>query len=105
MINTLNVVDTIGRLIGINDFLFFDNPGPVQYHINGSKENGMRAKDVKTYDPHTQRINEIYLEYEKQCQKEGVVDFGELLLKSYELLFNNEVYSLIIMSRSYFTHR
>ena len=67
------------------------SPKEIQYHINGSKENGMRAKDVKTYDSHTQRINEIYLEYEKQCQREGVVDFGELLLKSYELLLNNEV--------------
>lgn len=65
-------------------------PKEVQYHINGSKENGMRAKDVKTYDAHTQKINEIYLEYEKQCQREGVADFGELLLRSYELLVSNE---------------
>ena len=64
-------------------------PKEIQYHINGSKENGMRAKDVKTYDAHTQKINEIYLEYEKQCQREGVADFGELLLRSYELLVNN----------------
>lgn len=65
-------------------------PKEIQYHINGSKENGMRAKDVKTYDTHTQKINEIYLEYEKQCQREGVADFGELLLRSYELLISNE---------------
>ena len=31
------------------------------------------------------KLNEIYLEYEKQCQKEGLVDFGELLLRCYEL--------------------
>ena len=66
-------------------------PKEIQYHINGSKENGMRAKDVKTYDTHTQKINEIYLEYEKQCQREGVADFGELLLRSYEILVNNEI--------------
>lgn len=65
-------------------------PKEIQYHINGSKENGMRAKDVKTYDTHTQKINEIYLEYEKQCQREGVADFGELLLRSYELLISND---------------
>jgi len=65
-------------------------PKEIQYHINGSKENGMRAKDVKTYDAHTQKINEIYLEYEKQCQREGVADFGELLLRSYELLISND---------------
>jgi len=66
-------------------------PKEIQYHINGSKENGMRAKDIKTYDAHTQKINEIYLEYEKQCQREGVADFGELLLRSYEILVNNEI--------------
>ena len=64
-------------------------PKEIQYHINGSKESGKRAKDVKTYDPHSQKINEVYLEYEKQCQREGVADFGELLLRSYELLINN----------------
>src|SRR6056300_1034264 len=85
----LSAIKRLCKILQIDTDKF--NPKEIQYHINGSKENGMRAKDVKTYDPHTQRINEIYLEYEKQCQKEGVVDFGELLLKSYELLFNNEV--------------
>ena len=85
----LSAIKRLCKILQIDTDKF--NPKEIQYHINGSKENGMRAKDVKTYDPHTQRINEIYLEYEKQCQKEGVVDFGELLLKSYELLFDNEV--------------
>jgi len=85
----LSAIKRLCKLLQIDTDKF--SPKEIQYHINGSKENGMRAKDVKTYDPHTQRINEIYLEYEKQCQREGVVDFGELLLKSYELLFNNEV--------------
>ena len=34
-------------------------------------------------------VNEIYGEYEKQCQREGVADFPELLLGCYELLKNN----------------
>ena len=85
----LSAIKRLCKILQIDTDKF--NPKEIQYHINGSKENGMRAKDVKTYDPHTQKINEIYLEYEKQCQREGVVDFGELLLKSYELLFNNEV--------------
>jgi len=85
----LSAIKRLCKILQIDTDKF--SPKEIQYHINGSKENGMRAKDVKTYDPHTQKINEIYLEYEKQCQREGVVDFGELLLKSYELLFNNEV--------------
>jgi DNA helicase-2/ATP-dependent DNA helicase PcrA len=33
---------------------------------------------------------EIYQLYEEQCQREGVVDFGELMLRSYELLRDND---------------
>jgi DNA helicase-2/ATP-dependent DNA helicase PcrA len=40
--------------------------------------------------PFTSRRVELYAEYEAQCQREGVVDFAELLLRSYELLQRNE---------------
>ena len=33
---------------------------------------------------------EIYQAYEEQCQREGVVDFAELMLRSYELLRDND---------------
>ena len=33
---------------------------------------------------------EIYQAYEDQCQREGVVDFAELMLRSYELLRDND---------------
>ena len=33
---------------------------------------------------------DIYQMYEEQCQREGVVDFGELMLRSYELLRDND---------------
>jgi DNA helicase-2/ATP-dependent DNA helicase PcrA len=66
-------------------------PKEIQYHINGAKEEGLRANQVKTYDHHSQKINQIYEEYEKQCQREGVVDFGELLLRAFELLSKNEI--------------
>ena len=32
----------------------------------------------------------IYQLYEEQCQREGVVDFGELMLRSYEVLRDND---------------
>ena len=56
-------------------------PKQVQHYINGCKDEGLRAAHVDTYDTHSKKLNEIYLEYEKQCQKEGLVDFGELLLR------------------------
>jgi len=63
----------------------------VQQFINAAKDEGRRAKDVDTYDPNTRRQAEIYAVYEEQCQREGVVDFAELLLRSFDLITRNEV--------------
>ncbi|QVQ27533.1 UvrD-helicase domain-containing protein [Achromobacter deleyi] len=64
-------------------------PRDVQRFINGAKEEGQRPADVEAYDPHRRRLIEIYQLYEAQCQREGVVDFAELLLRAYELLSRN----------------
>lgn len=61
-------------------------PKQVQHFINASKEEGLRAADVEAYDPFTRKMQELFDEYDKQCQREGVVDFAELLLRSFELL-------------------
>ncbi|MBI3902266.1 MAG: UvrD-helicase domain-containing protein [Nitrosomonadales bacterium] len=65
-------------------------PREVQYFISGNKEQGLRASDVEAYDPYTRRKVEIFTEYDAQCQREGVVDFSELLLRCYELLSRNQ---------------
>jgi len=64
-------------------------PRDVQRFINGAKEEGLRPPDVEAYDAHRRRLIEIYQLYEAQCQREGVVDFAELLLRAYELLSRN----------------
>ncbi|MET1113408.1 MAG: UvrD-helicase domain-containing protein [Comamonas sp.] len=61
-------------------------PKQLQYFIAGCKEEGQRPGDVAVNDPDTRRKVEFYQLYEEQCQREGVVDFGELMLRSYELL-------------------
>jgi DNA helicase-2/ATP-dependent DNA helicase PcrA len=66
-------------------------PREVQYFINDRKEEGVRARDVPPADENTRRITELYAAYDEQCQREGVVDFPELLLRSYELLARNEI--------------
>jgi DNA helicase II / ATP-dependent DNA helicase PcrA len=66
-------------------------PREVQYFINDRKEEGVRARDVPPADEHTRRVAELYAAYDEQCQREGVVDFPELLLRSYELLARNEI--------------
>ena len=64
-------------------------PKQVQYFISGCKEDGQRPVDVKVRDDETRRKVELYQLYEEQCQREGVVDFGELMLRTYELLRDN----------------
>jgi DNA helicase-2/ATP-dependent DNA helicase PcrA len=64
-------------------------PRKVQAFINMNKEAGQRADKVEAWDPYTRRLTELFAEYDAQCSREGVVDFAELLLRSYELLVRN----------------
>jgi DNA helicase-2/ATP-dependent DNA helicase PcrA len=64
-------------------------PKQLQYFIAGCKEDGQRPGDVPVRDDETRRKVELYQLYEEQCLREGVVDFGELMLRSYELLRDN----------------
>lgn len=66
-------------------------PRQVQWFINHAKEAGLRASAVTVEDAFSRRMLEFYQVYEQQCYKEGVVDFAELLLRSYELLKRNQV--------------
>jgi DNA helicase-2/ATP-dependent DNA helicase PcrA len=65
-------------------------PKKVQWFINGHKEAGRRARDAEAFDEYSMRMAELYEAYDAQCQREGVADFPELLLRSYELLVRNE---------------
>ena len=66
-------------------------PRQVQYFINAAKEEGKRPAQTEVYDDFSRRCVEIYAAYEEQCQKEGVVDFSELLLRTFEVLSRNEI--------------
>ena len=66
-------------------------PRQVQWFINNAKEAGLRAAYVVADDAFSRRMLEFYQAYEQQCNKEGAVDFPELLLRSYELLSRNEI--------------
>ena len=63
----------------------------LMYFINGQKEEGVRAGDVRITDETTRGCAELYAAYDAQCQREGVVDFAELLLRCFELLARNEI--------------
>ena len=62
----------------------------LQWFIGGCKEDGLRPNMVEVRTEEDRKKVEIYQLYEEQCQREGVVDFGELMLRSYELLRDND---------------
>jgi DNA helicase-2/ATP-dependent DNA helicase PcrA len=65
-------------------------PRQVQWFINDAKEEGIRPAGVAVHDEASRRHAELYAAYDEQCQREGAVDFPELLLRCYELLARNE---------------
>ena len=65
-------------------------PRQAQWFIAAQKEEGKRADKVEPVDDFSRRMVDVYAEYDRQCQREGVVDFAELLLRSYELLARND---------------
>ncbi|MDD4943927.1 MAG: 3'-5' exonuclease [Rhodoferax sp.] len=94
---TFQILDTQDQLSSIKrlykQFGVDDERYPAkqtQWFIGGCKEDGMRPKDVVARDEETRKKTELYQLYEEQCQREGVVDFGELMLRSYELLRDND---------------
>ncbi len=67
-------------------------PKQVQWFINGHKEEGRRPAQVPpSNDPQQQTLLAVYSHYESLCQRFGLIDFSELLLRAFELLKNNEV--------------
>jgi DNA helicase-2/ATP-dependent DNA helicase PcrA len=66
-------------------------PRQVQWHINAQKDEGIRARHtMESSDPYQQQMLIIYKAYEELCDRSGLVDFAELLLRAHELLRDNE---------------
>ena len=94
--STFQILDTQDQLSSIKrlckQFNIDDErfpPKQLMYFIAGCKEDGQRPKDVLARDEDMRKKIDVYALYEEQCQREGVVDFGELMLRSYELLRDN----------------
>jgi len=61
-------------------------PREVTWFINAQKDEGLRPKHLKDDgDPTRRQMIKLYEAYEDACKRNGVVDFAELLLRSYEL--------------------
>ncbi|GGW84287.1 DNA helicase II [Alteromonas halophila] len=65
-------------------------PRPVQWYINGNKDEGLRPQHIDTHgDATQQKMREIYAAYQDACDRSGLVDFAELLLRAHELWAKN----------------
>jgi len=60
------------------------------WFINGQKDEGLRPKNIEDYgDLYIKTHLRVYRAYEEACQRGGMVDFAELLLRAHELWLNN----------------
>ncbi len=94
---TFQILDSQDQLSFIKRLLKTQNvddekypPKNLMYFINGAKDQGWRAKDVAATDDYNRKLIALYDIYDNQCQREGVVDFAELLLRTYELLSRHQ---------------
>ncbi len=85
----LAVVKRVMKSLGIDDEKY--PPRQAQWFINSAKDGGLRPSAVDPADEFERRMLAVYEAYDAQCQREGVVDFAELLLRCFELLSRNEI--------------
>ena len=90
---TFTIMDTQEQLSLIKRILKQNNiddekypPKQLSWFISSAKEEGLRPNNVEAYDDYTRKQVELYQLYEATCQREGVVDFAELMLRCYEVL-------------------
>ena len=66
-------------------------PSQAQWFINNQKEEARRKPKIKSNASFIEeKMVDIMNEYQNVCDQEGLVDFSEILLRSYELLTNNK---------------
>ncbi|MEN9314219.1 MAG: helicase / ATP-dependent helicase [Pseudomonadota bacterium] len=85
----LGAIKRLLRALNVDDEKF--PPRNLQFFINSAKEEGLRPAEVEAHDDYNRRCVDLYRAYDDQCQREGVVDFAELLLRSFELLERNQI--------------
>ncbi|HMO47173.1 MAG TPA: 3'-5' exonuclease [Rubrivivax sp.] len=90
----LDVQDSVSAIKRVVKAMNLDEeryvPKQIGWFIAGAKEEAKRPRDIEIRDEHTRKLVEVYQAYDDQCQREGVVDFAELMLRSYELLRDND---------------
>ena len=82
--DTVAAVKRVIKAMNLDEERFV--PKAVAHTIAHWKEEAARPQDVVARDEQERKMVEIYAAYDAQCQREGVVDFAELMLRVYELM-------------------
>jgi DNA helicase-2/ATP-dependent DNA helicase PcrA len=80
----LSAVKRVIKALNVDEARFV--PKEVSGWISVCKENLQRPENLEVFDARTQTLQRIYQAYTEQCEREGVVDFAELMLRCYELM-------------------
>ena len=83
------VIKRVVKSMGLDDTKW--PPRQIQWFINKQKDECRRSKDVEVSDDYfAEKMTDVYKAYEELCERESLVDFGELLLRVYILLKTND---------------
>ena len=78
-------------------------PREAQWYINARKDEGRRPANIEPRDdPQSVTMLKIYEAYQEACERGGMVDFAELLLRAHELWLHND--TLLDYYRNRFRH-
>ena len=80
----LRLIKRINQNLGLDDGKW--PAKQCQWFINQQKDEGLRAANLEHFGDEFQKtMISVYQAYEQACERGGMVDFGELLLRSHEL--------------------
>jgi len=84
----LRLVKRIVRSLNIDEKRW--PPKQMLWYINGKKDEGLRPQHIDTqFDQTEEMFVKVYQAYQEACDRAGLVDFAELLLRAHELWLNN----------------
>ena len=94
----LRIIKRISKELGFDESVWPSRQ--TQWQINAWKDEGFRSDLVDDKgDYFKENINKVYKEYEKTCIRDNLVDFGELLLRSFEVIRDNKSVRAFFHSR------
>ncbi len=80
----LRIIKRVLRAMELSEGQY--SPREIQWFINSQKEEGLRPQHIDTHgDPEQQLLVKVYQSYQELCDRQGLVDFTELLLRAHEL--------------------